>query len=439
MILPKKVLMECKKLGAEDAVVSLERLSTSQVKFSNSKIITTENNDNIGLSIFLSLKKRVVVTTLRELSVTSALKSVKELISFAKTLPENKDYNGIAEGPFKYRKKSKYSIGIDEAGTKGIMQVSEAIKKAKNLGIPKTAGVWEANYATSELHTSGNVAASEEGYSFYFSLRAFTDKNASGHSVCSSTKLEDLHVDKSVDEASGIAKLYTNPVKIMPGKYNVLFYPLAAANLIDNAAQSASIFSVESGMSFWANKLGKKVANNNFTLYDDATDDTGVGSCRFDAEGVPTKKVEIIGNGLLKTYLHNTSTAKKYGTKTTANAGLVSPEPRNLVVEGGNVNKENIISQMDKGLVVTNLWYTRFQNNATGEFSTVPRDGLFLVKKGKLFPVRDARISDNLANMLMQVEKACNDQRWIVSWEVSVPTKTPSLLINNVRVSRSVD
>ena len=159
----------------------------------------------------------------------------------------------------------------------------------------------------------------------------------------------------------------------------------------------------------------------------------------FDAEGVPTRKVEIIGNGILKNYLHNTSTAKKYKTQTTASAGLISPEPVNLIVEGGNVNKDSIISEMASGLVVTNLWYTRFQNSATGDFSTVPRDGLFLIKNGRLTPVKDARISDNLASMLMRVNKVCNDRQWIVGWEVSVPTKTPSLLINEVRVSRSVD
>jgi len=439
MSILKKVLAECRKRGADDAIVSLERLQTTQVKFSNSKIITTENVDNVGLSIFIAVKKRIVLTTLREFSEQSALKSVKELLSFTKTLPKNKDYNGIAEGPFKYRNTKKYSLEIEEAGTKGIKQVSNAINKATKLGADRTAGVWETNYSTTELHTSGGVSAKEQGHSFYFSIRAFTAANNSGHSVCSATELKDLTVGNSVEEAITIAKMHSNPVKVTPGKYDVLFYPLAAANLIDNAAQSASIFAVESGLSFWADKLGSKVASNNFSLYDDASDDSGVGSRVFDAEGIPTKKVEIIGNGILKNYLHNTSTAKKYKTQTTASAGLISPEPVNLIVEGGNVNKDNIISEMTSGLVVTNLWYTRFQNSATGDFSTVPRDGLFLVKKGKLTPVKDARISDNLASMLMRVNKVCNDMRWIVGWEVSVPTKTPTLLINDVRVSRSVD
>lgn len=435
--LSKAIIRECMKGKADDVVVGVETSENSQVKYSNNKIITTENSKSTNVMVFVSMKKRVVLTTIKDATMSAAVKSAKDLIKFAKTLPKNNDYRGIADGPFKYRKLNTEKLDFDSVSLKGIQSVKDAIKLAGKKGAHRVAGVWEASKTKTELHSTGDVSAQDEGATFYFSMRAFTNEKSSGHSVCSATGLKELKIDSSVKEATDIAKQSRGAGTLEPGNYDVLFYPLAAANLADNAGHGTSIFAVESGMSFFAGKLGAKVASENFSMHDDATDESGIGARRFDLEGVPTQNTPLIVNGILKSFLHNTSTAKKHGTKTNAHAGLVSPEPMNLIVDGGNVNKDSLISSMKRGLVVTNLWYTRFQNSATGDFSTVPRDGAFEVTNGKLRPVKDIRVSDNLASMLMRVGQACNDSRWIIGWEVETPTKTPSLLIKDVRVTRS--
>ncbi len=434
--LAENVLAHCIKHGANDAVVSLESCQNSQVKFSNSKIITTEQAVIENLSIFLSVNKRVVVTTLKDISESAAQQAVMNLITFARSLPKNSDYRGIAKGPFKYTPQAPVPKR-SETLLDGIEQTAQAIKLSEQQGAARTAGVWEAAHTKVELHTTGGVHASDEGDTFYFSMRAFTKDDASGHSVCSATDLKNLAVEESVREAASIAQQWKNPVRIAPGKYDILFYPLAAANLIDNAMQGSSMFAVEAGLSFFDGKLGKKVASSKLSIADDPTDEQGVGSARFDAEGTPAQRTSIIKGGVLQTFLHNASTARKHKVKSTGNAGLVSPEPFNIVVERGNVNKDTLVPSLERAIVVTNLWYTRFQNSATGDFSTVARDGMFLVENGNIMPVRDARISDNLAAMLTRVDACCRDAKWIVGWEVSIPTKTPSLLIRDVNVSQS--
>jgi PmbA protein len=135
----------------------------------------------------------------------------------------------------------------------------------------------------------------------------------------------------------------------------------------------------------------------------------------------------------LRTYLHNTSTAKKYKVKTTANAGLIGPSPSNLILEGKKGNPFDI----DNGIYVTNVWYTRFQNYATGDFSTIPRDGMFLIENGEICgPINGLRISENMLNLLKNISVFGKNPQQITSWEAEIPVITPDVLIKNVRFTK---
>ena len=239
-------------------------------------------------------------------------------------------------------------------------------------------------------------------------------------------------------EAGEIAVLAKDPVKLKPGKYSMIIDPYPFASLLDNFGGSASIYAVESGWSFLANQLGKQVASKALTIYDDGTLPDGLGTMKFDAEGVPSQKTMLVNKGILKTYLHNTSTAQKYKTKTTASAGLISPEPSNIVVAPGKLRAEKLYSGFT-GLRITNTWYTRFQNYLTGDFSTIPRDGIFLIKNGEIVQsVKDIRISDNMINLFKNVKDTTKEQRQSSGWEVETPILCGSALVKGINITASV-
>jgi len=152
------------------------------------------------------------------------------------------------------------------------------------------------------------------------------------------------------------------------------------------------------------------------------------------------QRTEIIKDGILQTYLHNTSSAKKYKTKTTANAGLIAPYPINIILQQGNQNKEEIIKEMKSGIYITNVWYTRFQNYMSGDFSTIPRDGIFLIQNGNIVKsIKDIRISDNLQRILENVINISNKPEWIIWWglDFQIPIFTPYVLVKDVNITQS--
>lgn len=437
--LSRYALKELQKKGADDVVITAFDKSSLLVKFSNNLVNTTKTVDQASLSLFISMGKRLVTTNIMDLTRNSADETIKKLITFAKSAEKNQDYHGIAEGKFKYHFKPEwYDPKIEKLGEKSIDYVKDAIDLSIKEGAKRSAGVLETSNFNSFLLTSNGIENREKGTKIYLSIRSFTDKDASGHMVAVSRNLASFNWKPAVSKAAEIARTSKNPKSCESGKYDVVFDYLPFANILGTVGSAASIFSVETGLSFLAGLNGKRVGSDAITFSDDATIPGGLSSTSCDGEGVPTQRNVIIDKGILKTYLHNTSTGKKYKVKTTANAGLISPSAFNLVLEPGKLNKESMISSIKKGIYITNVWYTRFQNYATGDFSTIPRDGAFLIENGKIkHPLKDLRVSDNVLNILRSTE-ALSKERWqIFGWEVDTPTITPMALVRNVNITRS--
>jgi len=433
--LAKYLLEKLKKENVDDIVISLSSTDNTLIKFYNNKIATTKTWNSKDLGIFVAIKKNLVSTTLKTFTKEAADSTVKKILAFSKTILPNEEYQGIAQGPFKYKTiqntYDKKVIDIDP-----VDYVQKGINIALENNAKRTAGLFETSIADVYLLTSNNIEAQEKGTDLYYSIRALLSKEESGHSVSNSRILNKLNIEKAAEKAAYIANLAKNPQHGIPGKYDVIFDQLAFANIIDNLGYQFSIYNIESGLSCLKNKLNKKIASSKLNLYDDATLPNGINSISFDLEGVPTQKNILIKNGILKTYLHNTSTAKRYKTKTTANAGLISPHPFNLVIDSGN--SKDLISEVKNGIYITNVWYTRFQNHNTGQFSTIPRDGIFYIKNGKIdHSIKDIRVSDYILNLMKNIKSLSKDREQIRGWEVETPSFLPQALIKNVNITKS--
>ncbi|MBI2175911.1 TldD/PmbA family protein [Candidatus Woesearchaeota archaeon] len=435
------LVKQLRKKGADDVVVSAGTEEAVQLKFSNSTISTTQSWHSEKLNIFMAVDRKLVGTSIRSLEKRAVDDAIAKMLKFAAAAVPNKEYLGIAEGPFSYKEiPETYDKAIAGLGDKAVDILNGAINIARKNGAGRTAGVFETTVSNVYLLTSNGVEAEDKGTKAYFSVRAFVDKYASGHHICNSRVLRKFTPEASAEKAATIARQAVNPKPGVPGNYDVIFSPLPFANLLESIGKAASIFNVESKLSCFAGKLGKNVGSTEVTLVDDGSLPNGFDSVKCDEEGVPTQKNVIIDKGILKTYLHNTSTARRHKTKTTANAGIVSPNPFNLVFEKGNFNKEEMLRQVKRGLIVTNVWYTRFQNYESGDFSTIPRDGMFLVENGRVTgPVKELRISDNLVRILKNVAAVGDEPEPVFGWEVEVPTITPAVLVKGVRLTKSVE
>jgi PmbA protein len=243
-------------------------------------------------------------------------------------------------------------------------------------------------------------------------------------------------IERSIELAEECSRLPKETPE--PGRYRVLLSPMIAANLLETAARSLTAGAVFFGFSYFADKRpGDRVASERLTLREVPRDTSLPFFAGFDDEGVATRDKELVGGGVLRTFLHNTKTAKLMGAETTGNAGWVLPRLFNLHVEPGDVSEGELVEALGNGLYFTNNWYTRFKNYLQGQFSTVTRDASFVVRNGR--PVactKRLRISDTMPHLLSGIEALGRSLWQIKWWEVDVPIRLPHILVSDLGVSR---
>jgi len=423
-------------LGCQDAAADVIVNRSYQIRFARNEAVISNRWRESTAAVFIVHDKRVVASDIKDLSKTD--EAVARLVKVARSSQPNPDYAGIAKGPFKYARTrpDPKVVSLDEGGK----FVEAAVGGALDEGAKECAGSFWKYEDEHFLATSNGAAGHDHRASLYLSIRALVSLESSGHGISCATKLSQFDPEKAGKKAGRIAALARNPKPGKPGRYTVVFDPLIFGSVTDQAAGRLSAWAVLAGLSPFGKKVGKQVGSPQLTLYDDGSEDS-IARKRFDAEGVPTRRNVLFNKGVLKTYLHNTSTAKKFKTKTTGNAGLVAPDSHAVFVKPGDWSRDEIFSQVRDGLWLTNTWYTRYQSYVTGDLSTIPRDGIFHIRKGDVVEAwKDIRVTDNLLHLLKNIAALGDTPEQMMWWgEVSVPNFVPYAVIKDVGITKSAE
>jgi PmbA protein len=200
--------------------------------------------------------------------------------------------------------------------------------------------------------------------------------------------------------------------KVKTARVPVVFDPLVAASILDHIFEGVNGDSVYRGASFLAGKLGEKIAGENVTVIDDGTMIGGFGTSPFDGEGIPTRRTIVIENGVLKSYLLNTYTARKLGLATTGNAarglaGTPGIGPGNYFLQPGAKTPEEIIGGIKDGLYVTEF-LGHGVNLVTGDYSR-GASGLWISGGELAYPVEEITVAGNLKEMFFHISEIGND------------------------------
>jgi len=200
--------------------------------------------------------------------------------------------------------------------------------------------------------------------------------------------------------------------KAKTAKVPVVFDPLVANSILDHIFEGVNGDSVYRGASFLAGKLGEKIAGDQVTVIDDGTMPGGFGTSPFDGEGVPSRRTVVIENGVLKSYLLNTYTAKKLGLKTTGNAsrglaGTPGIGPGNYFLQPGSKTPKQIIAQIPEGLYVTEF-LGHGVNLVTGDYSR-GASGLWISGGELTYPVEEITVAGNLKELFFNISEIGND------------------------------
>jgi PmbA protein len=200
--------------------------------------------------------------------------------------------------------------------------------------------------------------------------------------------------------------------KVKTAKVPIVLDPLVATSILEHIFEGVNGDSVYRGASFLAGKLGQKIAGDHVNVIDDGTMPGGFGTSPFDGEGVPTRRTVVVENGVLKSYLLNSYTARKLGLQTTANAsrglaGTPGIGPGNYFLQPGTRTPKEIIAGIPEGLYVTEF-LGHGANLVTGDYSR-GASGLWISGGELAYPVEEITVAGNLKEIFFNISEIGND------------------------------
>ncbi|MBC8183537.1 TldD/PmbA family protein [candidate division KSB1 bacterium] len=197
-----------------------------------------------------------------------------------------------------------------------------------------------------------------------------------------------------------------NPKKVKTQNVPVVLEPGVTRTILGFLYQCINGKAIYMKQSFLLDKIGESITSKGITIIDDGLLPGASGTKPFDEEGVPVRKNVVVDNGILKTYLTDEYSGRKLSVKSTGNASGAN----NFYLKNGNYEPEEMIKSVDNGLLLTGTM-GQGTNAATGDFSKGV-SGLWIENGEVIFPVAEAAVSGNLAQMLKDIVMVGNDLRF---------------------------
>ncbi len=432
-----------------DAIIArVIQTKNSQIRFSQSNIDISKIWEALKIELFVVIGEKTGTTNQSITSQEDVKRAIDDTISFTKILPDSMFYAGLEEKTHSYPElKGQYDTKIDAFAESAPEIVNSVIDEAVSAGAKRVAGALMLAKRNLCFSSSLGPEGASKGTTFDLNVRALQDElDYSGQGLDSGTipSSSEKSMLEAGTKAGQLSKQAIGAVQGTPGTYDLILSPTVAANVLGGIPELANPFYIMMGLSPLADKIGEQIAPEFITAYEDPLFDGGLGSTPFDWEGTPSRTTKIVDQGVLKSFIHNTTTATMFDAETTGSSQMADlgvgikmllPGASNVVFDNGDHSHEEIFDVSRPTIYVTCNWYSRFQNYQTGEFSTIPRDAMFLVEKGEMKPIKNMRISDNSMRMFANIDALGNDRTQVYWWEVSTPTVIPTMRVRDCKMT----
>jgi PmbA protein len=410
------LLGDARRAGADaaDAVFVASVAASVSYRLGRLEELERAESWDLGLRVFIGEKVAFVSST--DLARDTLAELPARAVAMARLAPEDK-FAGLA--PAERLAAPWPNLDLEdtqEPAAKVLIERAKAVEGAAMAvpGITNSEG-GGASFGRSEL-----VLATSEGF---FGRYAGTSHGIGVAVVAGEgTRMErdydsvsarhtgDLESAEAVGRHAGertVARL--DPRKAKSQAVPVVFEPRVSSGLLGHFAGAISGASIARGVSFLKGEMGKQIFASDIVIVDDPHRPRGLRSKPFDGEGVRNKRMPLVENGVLKTWILDCASAKQLGLETTGHAargtgGPPSPSTTNLYMKAGTLSPEELIVDIAQGFYVTEL-IGMGVNMVTGDYSRGASG--FWIENGKIaWPVSGVTIAGNLKDMFRRATPA---------------------------------
>lgn len=433
------VVGDALKAGADAAeAVFAERQSLSvTVRMGELEEVEREEAQDLGVRVFVGQRQAVVSGS--DLSSEGRRKLIERAVAMARLAPED-PYAGfapqdrLARGP--HADLDLYDAFEPSAESlEDQARVAEAAARAIE-GVTNSDG-GSAAWSSSNwlMATSHGFTGAHRATGFSLSASAIAGEGAGmerGGEGRSLRHAEDLPSPDAIGaEAGRRAAARLGARKISSTTAPVIFENRLATSLLGPLLGAISGPAVARGVSFLKDKLGQQIFAKGIELIDDPHVVRGLGSSPFDDEGVLNKRMALIEDGVLTTWLLNSAAARQLGLETTGHAsrGLAGPpgvSTSNLTLKPGTDDLAALMKGAGEGLLVTSMFGPSLNGN-TGDWS-VGCSGVWFENGEPAYPVTEITVAGNLIDIYARLIPGSD-------LEIRGSANSPSILVDAVAIA----
>lgn len=377
-----------------------------------------ERSEQEGVGLRALVGRRQATVSSADLSATALAALVERVVAMAAAAPED-PHAGLADPALLAADTDSAALDILDPAEVDEQRLTEMAREAEDAarsvpGVTNSGGAGAtAGSSLVVLATSGGFAGSYRGTSFSVGVSVLAG-DASGmerdYEHSTTRHFNDLDEPAQIGRLAGeraVARLGAR--QPATGRLPVVFDPRVASSLLGHFAQAVNGIGIARGTSFLKNGMGKQIFAPGVFIVDDSRRRRGLASRPFDAEGVRTRPLGLVVDGVLETWILDSSNARKLGLATTGHArrdlsGPPAPGSSNLHMAAGPLTRDELLGDIERGIYVTELIGVGV-NPVTGDYSRGAAG--FLIEQGEITcPVSEFTIAGNLASMFRDLMPA---------------------------------
>jgi PmbA protein len=310
---------------------------------------------------------------------------------------------------------------LASTGTDVKVDIALELEAATKAADPRIRGVESAGYGDRAAEVAiasslGTCTTSRRTScsAHVVALAGDADETQTGYGFSAGRAVADLDLEVIPRDAVLRATRMLGARQAPSRRIPVVLDPLVTRSVLGLLAAAFDGEALLKGRSLFEDRMGETVAAPCVTIVDDPTDTRALGASSHDSEGVPTRRIDLVADGVLRAFLHNSYTGRRSGSGTTGSAvrGYTSTPGvgvRALRLEPGSLGPDEILGAAGEALYVQGVTGLHSGTNPVSGAFSVGAEGL-MVRDGALAePVREVTIASTLQRMLLDVAEVGAD------------------------------
>ncbi len=403
-----------KKAGIQECDVIFNRgqslsLQAQGGKIDKSKVTSTQvvgirviQDQRIGISASESIEPQSLKMMVDQAKATAVYSSADPYQSITQ-----KNAADIIVLPERVRRQE--NVPLDQKIAMAIRLEQDVLARDKRIhNAPYSGyadGEGESFYAN---HLGTFCYQKDRSYSAYTSALAGDNQSQAMYTSSSiGRSFDELDLASCVDEASSVALRLLGARPVPTGRYDVIFSTDEWESLLGTHLGAFSAKAAKEGIAYYRDKFLQKIAVSGLTMRDCPQYPDGFSYSAFDDEGLPREDLTVIDQGVLKSFFHNSATARFFKQKSTAHAargakGSLGTSPTQLVLGTGAATRKDLYA--GQVLKVISLKGLHSGTNAVSGHFSLAAEGILYRDGQEAQMVKDVTLSANFYDLLQGIQ-----------------------------------